>query len=314
MDFMNDKDERKNILAFLCVCIVWGSTYLAIRIGVSAFPPALFAGLRFLLAGLAMVIYACLKGLKFPNKIDIRRLSIVGLFLLVGGNGLVVLASQWVHSGITSLIVASMPIFMALIELCLPKSSRIAGKGWFGLILGFSGVVLLVITSSGTGAINVSGALILICATLFWSIGSVYSKQFRSTGSIVTHIGIQMLAGGIVLTSIGIFLGEVSRVNLTLKGIGSILYLAIFGSVLAYSCYIYILMRWPASKAGTYAYVNPLVAIFLGFIVLKEPISLKILICTGVILMGVFLVQTSKLKPVSEAVLQVDSVNTSGEV
>ena len=299
MGLMYDKEEQKNILAFLCVCIVWGSTYLAIRIGVSAFPPALFAGFRFLLAGLIMIIYAKIKGLEFPDKLNVKKLSVVGLLLLVGGNGLVVLASQWVHSGITSLIVASMPIFMALFELPLPGGSRLRSRGWFGLLLGFSGVVLLVTSSSGAGAINVRGALVLVCATMFWSIGSVYSKQFKSNGSVVTHIGIQMLAGGIVLTTIGMFLGELSRVNLSLKGIGSILYLAIFGSVLAYSCYIYILMRWPAAKAGTYAYVNPLVAIFLGYLVLKEPISLNVVICTGIILVGVSLVQTSKLKPVA---------------
>jgi len=171
MELIKNKDEQKNILAFLCVCTVWGSTYLAIRIGVSAFPPALFAGFRFLLAGLAMVMYAKLKGLNFPNRLDTRRHAIVGLFLLVGGNGLVVLASQWVHSGITSLIVASMPIFMALIELCMPGSNRISGRAWLGLILGFSGVVLLVATSSGTGAIDVMGASLLV-----WSMGSDFAQ------------------------------------------------------------------------------------------------------------------------------------------
>lgn len=304
MTFIHDKEEQKNILAYLCVCIVWGSTYLAIRIGVSAFPPALFAGFRFLIAGLAMLAYAKLKGLEFPDRLNQRRLSVVGLLLLVGGNGLVVLASQWVHSGISSLIVASMPIFMALFELLLPGGSRLKAKGWFGLLLGFSGVILLVTTSSGTGAINPLGAFLLVCATMFWSMGSVYSKKFKANGSIVTHIGVQMLAGGVVLTSIGLFLGEFSRVNLSLKGVISILYLAVFGSILAYSCYIYILMRWPAAKAGTYAYVNPLVAIFLGFIVLKEPISLNVIFCTGIILAGVFLVQTSKLKVSSSEQLE----------
>jgi len=126
--------------------------------------------------------------------------------------------------------------------------------------------------------------------------GSIYSKQFKAKGSIVTHIGIQMTAGGAILTAVGLILGEASRVNLSLKGIGAILYLALFGSILAYSCYIYILMRWPAAKAGTYAYVNPPVAIFLGFLVLKEPISLNVIVCSVIILGGVFLVQTSKLK------------------
>jgi drug/metabolite transporter (DMT)-like permease len=293
-----DKEELKSILAFLCVCIVWGSTYLAIKIGVSAFPPALFAGFRFLPAGIAMIVYARIKGLEFPNLFDIRRHSVIGLFLLVGGNGGVVLASQWVYSGLTSLIVASMPIFMALIELAFPGSGKIGGRGWFGLILGFCGVILLVVTNSGTGAVNLAGAVILVCAAIFWSIGSVYSKQFKATGSIVTHIGIQMLAGGISFIIIGLLMGESSRISLSPQGIGSILYLAVFGSILGYSCYIYVLGRWPAAKAGTYAYVNPIVAIFLGGLILKEVISLSVILCAVVILGGVFLVQTSKLKPV----------------
>lgn len=142
-------------------------------------------------------------------------------------------------------MVASMPIFMAVIELALPGSIRIGRKGWIGLLLGFAGVVLLVTTGSGTGAMNVPGALMLIGGTLSWSLGSVYSKQFKSTGSIVTQIGIQMTSGGTVLTLIGLVLGEAFKVSLSPKGIGAILYLAIFGSILAYSCYMYILAKWP---------------------------------------------------------------------
>ncbi|KXG74199.1 EamA family transporter [Thermotalea metallivorans] len=296
-----NKEERKVILAYLCVCIVWGSTYLAIRIGVSEFPPAIFAGIRFVVAGLLMVGFAWLKGLEFPKTpIDIRRIAVVGLFLLLGGNGLVVWAEQWVHSGIASLLVATVPLFMAILELMLPNRKSIGFKGWSGLILGFAGVVLLVFTHSDSGAIDLKGALILLTGTLMWAMGSIYSKSFQASGSIVSHIGIEMLAGGIGLSIVGMILGETSRFHVTLRGIGALLYLIFFGSILAYSCYIYILQKWPAAKAGTYAYVNPPVAVLLGSLILDEPLSFHVIASTGVILMGVFLVQTSKGVPASQ--------------
>jgi len=294
-------DDKKTYLAYLCVCVVWGSTYLAIRIGVSEFPPALFAAIRFVTAGLIMLGYARVRGLKFPDKlIDVRRVAAVGIFLLAGGNGMVVWAEQWVHSGTTSLMVAAVPLFMASLELMLPGRKKLGFKGWVGLLLGFAGVILLVFTNSETGAINIKGAAILLTGTLSWSVGSVYSKSFKASGSIITHIGIQMLAGGTILSITGLILGEASRLNITPKGIGAVLYLIFFGSILGYSCYVYILQKWPAAKVGTYAYVNPPVAVLLGSLILDEVLSLQVVISSIVILAGVFLVQTSKVKSQSQ--------------
>lgn len=295
MGLGKNSDERKVLLAYLCVCIVWGSTYLAIRIGVSEFPPALFAGIRFVVAGILMLWFARYKGLVFPQTIiEVRRVAIVGLFLLAGGNGFVVWAEQWVHSGVASLLVATVPLFMATLELFLPEGKNIGKKGWMGLLLGFAGVMLLVFTHSGSGAIDLKGAAILLMGTFLWSVGSVYAKTFKASGSIITHIGIEMLTGGIVLSCVGILLGESSKLHVTQKGIGAILYLIFFGSILAYSCYIYILQKWPAAKAGTYAYVNPPVAVLLGSLVLDEPFTIQVVVSTLIILFGVFLVQTSK--------------------
>ena len=290
-------DEKKTVLAYLCVCIFWGSTYLAIRIGVSEFPPALFAGFRFLIAGALMVGFAKFKGLEFPKKaIDIKKISLVGVLLLAGGNGLVVWAEQWVHSGIACLFVATVPLYMATIEMLLPGRKKLSLKGWIGLIIGFSGVILLVFTNSGSGSIDLKGLILLLCGPLLWSAGSVFSKSFKAAGSLVPQIGIQMLAGGLLLTIVGLSIGEAEKISLTIKGVGAILYLALFGSVLAYSCYIYILQKWPASKAGTYAYVNPPVALLLGSVVLGEPFTIQIVLSSFVILTGVFLVQTAKVK------------------
>ncbi|TGE31362.1 EamA family transporter [Desulfosporosinus sp. Sb-LF] len=292
---MAKREETKVILAYIAVCILWGSTYLAIRIGVSDFPPILFAGIRFLIAGSLVLSYAYYKGYKFPgNFTDVRRQAIVGLFLLLGGNGLVVWAEQWVFSGVTALLFAIVPLFNAILERFLPNGPRIGLKGWLGLLLGFFGVALLLLTGSETKAMDVSGGLLLLLAAFSWSLGSVYSKTFKPSGTMVANIGVQMFAGGIGLTLVGVLMGEAGHIHLTSKGLGALVYLILFGSILGYSSYIYILQKWSASKAGTYAYVNPVVGVILGAVILGEPVSPKVFISAIVILGGVLLVQLSK--------------------
>ncbi|HQA48129.1 MAG TPA: EamA family transporter [Bacillota bacterium] len=292
---MSDREEIKVVAAYIVVCIVWGSTYLGIRIGVSDFPPELFSGIRNLVAGSIILMYARVKGLEFPkSRTDIRRLATVGFLLLCGSMGLISWAEQWVHSGVVSLMVASSPLMMALIETIVFKENTLGIKGWAGLLIGFGGVGFLVMSASGTGSIDIFGSILVILAAFFWSSGSVYSKRFKAAGSVVTHIGIQMLAGGVGLTTAGLLLGEASRVRFTVKSMAAMAYLIIFGSILAYSCYIYVLGKWPSSRAGTYAYVNPLVAVTLGFLVLGEPITYHTIISMVVILGGVLMVQVSQ--------------------
>lgn len=288
--------ERKLVwAAYIAVCIFWGSTYLAIRIGVQELPPFLFAGIRFLVAGGILLGYAALKGLPYPTRIqDIRSFFLIGLLLLFGGNGMVVVAEQWVHSGIASLLVATVPLFMALIEYFFIRKERLSWKGWVGLLVGFAGVGILVLAEDLSGAVNPLGALLLILGCLSWASGSVYSKTLKPTGSVVTHIGIQMLAGGASMTVFGLLLGEASRFQLSATGIGAMVYLIIFGSLIGYSAYIYMLQKWPAARVGTYAYVNPVIAVLLGNVVLGEKLTPSVLVATAVILLGVLLVQTSK--------------------
>ncbi len=289
--------ETKTLLAFLAVCVLWGTTYLAIRIGVKDFPPGLFAGLRFLVAGILVLILARAKGLNFPDNIkDIGKLSLVGLFLLFGGVGLVVWAQQWVHAGIASLIIAVIPLYMAIIELILPNRESLRLRGWLGLLIGFAGVILLVSSHTDAGTVNLTGVIALLIAALSWSIGSVYSKTFQPSGTLFTNIGVQMLAGGFALTMVGLLRGEIALLKFTVPGVLSLLYLIFFGSIVGYGCYIYVLQEWPASKAGMYSYVNPLVAILFGALLLKEPVNLFVILSAFLILSGVFIVQTAKHK------------------
>lgn len=289
--------DRKTLLAYLAVCFFWGSTYLAIKIGVRNFPPFMFAGTRFVIAGSLMILYSKLKGYSFPhNKINIMKVSVVGLFMLLGGNGLVVFTQQWVHSGIASLLVATVPLFMAIIEILILKHKKMDYRGFIGLALGFGGVAYLTLVDKGVGVIDFKGTLLLLMASLSWSIGSVFSKSIKTNSSIISNIGIQMLAGGIGLFIIGTISGEITRVYFTKSSSLALLYLIVFGSIVGYSCYIYVLSKWPASKAGTYAYVNPVVAVGLGAIVLNEPFNLSIVVSMIIIIMGVFIVQRAKVE------------------
>ena len=289
------KEDAKVFAAYLAVCIIWGSTYLAMRIGVSEFPPELFAGIRFVTAGLLVLVYTRLKGNKFPDSFkDIRRISTVGLLLILGANGLVIWVEQWVHSGITALILATCPLFMALLELFLPGGSSMRFGGWLGLLIGFGGVSLLVLSTKGSGVIDIPGALILILAAFSWAVGSVYSKSFKPSGSILTNLGIQMVAGGMGQCITGIILGELPRVQFTSKGIGAMVYLILIGSIVGYGSFTYLIQKWPAARAGTYAYVNPVVAVVLGALILNEPVGLGVVASTLIILIGVLLVQLSK--------------------
>lgn len=295
MNLRDNKEENKVILAYITVCVVWGSTYAAIRVGVSEFPPFLFIGMRYLVAGSLIMLYARLKGLEYPGSMaDVRRLSIVGLLLLLGGNGFVAWAEQWVHSGAASMVIATGPLFMAILESMLPGSRSLGLMGWLGMLVGFGGVVLLVFFGSGIGAIDAGGMAGLLAGTLCWAVGSVYSKRNKPGGSIVTHIGIQMLAGGIGLTAAGLLSGEAARVHFSARGIWALLYLIFIGSLIGYSCYIYVLQKWPAARAGTYAYVNPVVAVLIGAVLLNEPVSGGVILSMVVILGGVVLVQVAR--------------------
>ena len=297
MNSVFKNEDNKVFLAYIAVCILWGSTYLAIRIGVGEFPPTIFAGIRFLVAGSLMLAFSVYKKLKLPVTFsEIMKISIVGLFLLLGGNGCVVWAETRIHSGMASLIVATVPLFIALIELVLPNRSPLNAKGWLGLLIGFAGVALLVFPNSSKTPTDTIGIILLLIGAFSWAVGSVYSKNFKTSSSIIPNIAIQMLAGGLGLSIVGAFFGEFSAIHVTSKGIGAMLYLIFFGSIVGYSCYVYILQKWPATKAGTYAYVNPLVAILLGALILNEPISISVILSTVVILSGVVLVQTSKTK------------------
>jgi drug/metabolite transporter (DMT)-like permease len=286
--------DKLAILAYLTVCVIWGSTYLAIRIAVMDLPPLLSAGIRFTCAGLIMFIYAYFKKKPLPNKTQIRNQSIVGLLLLLGGNSMVVLGSLWLNSGIVSLLFATMPLFIAVGEIFLPSEDKLSPLGWLGLFVGFGGVAYLVLGKDSNIDLSLFSVAIVLTGAALWALGSIFSARFKNEGAIEFDLSIQLFVGGCGQIIVGLLAGEASDVSFSLNGSLAILYLIFFGSLLGYNAYIYLLSVWPATRAGTYTYVNPFVAMFLGYLVLREPLSFHIFIGTGIILTGVFMVQYSK--------------------
>ncbi len=294
MNTIMKSEKIKEILAYIAVCIFWGSTYLAIRIGVGELPPMFFAGIRFFIAGSLVLTFAYIKGMEFPKTFtETRKMATVGILLLFICNGSMVWAEQMVSSSIAAILAATIPLFMALIEFVV-WGKKINLKGLIGLLIGFGGVVVLIVSHSSIEQTNIKYILLILFSTFIWAVGSIYSQTFKTSAHIVTNIGIQMLSASILLLATSICIGEFSRIHLTFKGIAATAYLIIFGSLIGYSCYIYILKKWPSAKAGTYAYINPMVAVLLGALILNESINFNTILSIGIILGGVFLVQTSK--------------------
>ena len=292
-NYMHEKYGIKAYLAWITICIVWGTTYLAIRIGVSDLPPMLFAGIRWIIAGMMMAILLNLRHYKLPALKDLKDLAIVGILLIGFANGLVVVAEQWLPSGLTALILSTLPFWVVGMEYFLPQRPKINLLIVSGLILGTVGVVLIFARDLNI-ALDVNivlGGLCLLGAVIAWAGGSIYWKYKKSEVRPMMGASIQMLIAGVLQTALGLILGEHNGFHLTQNGALSLAYLIIFGSILGYASYIYSVTKLPLSLVSTYAYINPIIAILLGWYFLDEPLTVTVFIASGLILLGVALVK-----------------------
>ena len=293
--------QKKNIKAYLAyasVCIFWGTTYLAIRIGVPEVPPFLFAGIRWLAAGLILATYLFLKGNKLPGLKDLLHIAFTGICLIGISNGLLSVAEQWLPSGISSLIITTIPFWIIGMEAVLPSGPKLNLKIFAGLMLGSIGVVLI-IGHEWQNLLNKSyaaGIVSLFCSMIAWSFGSVYSKYKKIKVDLFLGVALEMVIAGIVQILVGIILGEGSKFYIDEKGFLSLIYLMIFGSIIGYSAYIYALKHLPLSFVSTYAYVNPVIALLLGWLVLGEEMSWLIVIAAAVIFIGVTIVRSGAVQ------------------
>ena len=286
--------KGRALAAYLIVCVVWGSTYLAIRVGVGVLPPFLFAGLRFLVAGALLAALALALGDRLPRRsADWLTLSIVGVLLLGGGNAFVVWAEQYTTSGMASLFVVTVALWMAFFDAIIPGGTgELNWRVVLGLVVGFVGTALLVGASPRELLhADLRGPIALTCASASWSLGSVYAKRHPTEASPYMGAAVQMLVGGAAVALAGSVLGEWSGWHLSPRGAAAIGYLVVFGSIVGYSAYVYALHHASPTIVGTYAYVNPVIAVFLGWLLLHEPITARTLVATSLILGAVVWIQ-----------------------
>jgi drug/metabolite transporter (DMT)-like permease len=286
-------ENTKAIIAWLNVCVIWGTTYLVIRIGVGHLPPMLFAGIRWVIAGVIFITVLKWRGKALPKANEIVHLAIVGLALLGFANGLVVWAEQWIPSGLTALLLTTVPFFMVGLESLLPKGPKLNATILTGLLMGLAGVCLIFGEDIKylSDPDNLIGVFALLGAVFFWSLGSLYSKYVKVDVHPLMGASVQMLVAGIFLSMIGISIGELPRLSFEINGLLSLAYLIIFGSFVGYASYIYALTKLPLSLVSTFAYINPVIALFLGWIILDEKLNLQIAIAAAVIIAGVLIVK-----------------------
>jgi drug/metabolite transporter (DMT)-like permease len=296
-------DKRLKIwVALLAVYIVWGSTYLAIRFAVQSIPPFLMVSTRFLVAGAILFGWRRLRGDPLPTRKQWLAAGIVGFLLLVAGNGSVVWAEQWVPSGITALIVGTAPLFMVLIDALRPGGQRPDARTAAGVLLGFGGIVILVNPASLSANPQrgfVLGLVVLFVATFFWAAGSLYSRKAQLPASALLGTGMEMLVGGVILLGIATFTGEWGQLDLAAVTVQSWLglaYLIVFGALIGFVAYTWLLRSAPTPLVSTYAYVNPLIAIFLGAWLAQEALTPRILLAALVIVGAVFIINSSRAR------------------
>jgi drug/metabolite transporter (DMT)-like permease len=293
------------IAAFAAVYIIWGSTYLAIRFAVETLPPLLMAGARFTVAGILLLLWRRLRNRSVtPTATDWRTGLIGGALLLLGGNGGVVWAEQRVPSGIAALLVAVVPLWMVVLDWLRPGGRRPPILVFAGLGIGLGGLALLVGPEEfrGHGDISVPGAIVLMLASLSWAAGSLFTQRAPRASTGANGAATQMLGGGLLLIVSGLFAGELSRLDLAHASSRSILgfvYLVTFGSLVGFTAYVYVLAHTTAAKAATYAYVNPVVAVLLGWALANEPVTTRTLLAAAVILAGVAIITAARERTIT---------------
>lgn len=291
------------ILAYTAIYIIWGSTYLAIAYAIDSIPPFLMAGTRFFATGLILFAWMRIKGIEMPTVQQIKSASISGVLMFVGGNVSVVLAEKYISSGVAAIIIATMPIWFVLLDVQQLKKIKTNYHLGIGVLMGMIGVIVLVGVENVLNS-NLSTALIgsyglLIFATISWVIGTLYTKKANHPTNVTSKIMVQLMASGLVTLSFSAFSGEFNSFNLqevSAVSLGSWAYLVVFGTLIAYYCYIWLIQIRPAAQVGTYTYVNPVIAVFLGWWLRGETINPNILTGLIIILISIFLINYSFIK------------------
>ena len=291
------RERRLAYFAWLAVCLIWGTTYLGIRISLESMPPALMGGLRWTIAGTLLAAFVMARGERLPDRTRWPGIALMAFLLLGLGNGGVVFAEQWVPSGLAAVLVATSPFWMAAVEACLRDGERLTRSAAVGLVVGFAGILVLVwpelsFSAAGSGHFLL-GVLALQVASFGWALGSAYSRRHARQDHVLGTTALQMLAGGLMMVVAGTLRGEWAQLFFTARTASALAYLSTLGAIGGFVAYTYALRHLPVSFVSLYAYINPVIAVALGVLVLDEPFNRRIAIAAALVLAGVAIVRAT---------------------
>lgn len=296
-DVSNKTLNWRVIGAFAAIYIIWGATYLGIRFALETLPPFMIAGIRFVIAGTVLYTLARRQGAASPARAQWRSAALLGFILFVLNNGSLMWAETRVSSGMAALLIATVPLWMVLLGWLTFGGERPGGQVFGGLLVGLIGIFLLVGPNAVGQQVDTLGALALLFAAFAWSLGSLLSRRLDTPRSPLLGAGMNLLAGGVMLLVLSLVTGEWTAVNpmaVSLKSALSVVFLAVFGSIIAFGAYMWLLSTVPANRVATYAYVNPVVAVFLGAALADETLTPQTLLAAVVIITSVVLITTAR--------------------
>jgi drug/metabolite transporter (DMT)-like permease len=316
MEAKTDRPMWKTLLAFAIIYFVWGSTFLAIRVGVHEVPPLLLAAMRFLVAGLVLYGWMIARGERSPSGRQWGSVCLLALLIFVVDYGLLFWAEQRVPSGIAAVMMTTIPVFIALSEILFLRTQRLTVRLALALLIGMGGVAVLMSHSLNLGGapIDRAGAVAIIIGAMSWSIASVLTRKLALPPSKVMNSGAQMLAGGVMLTLAAAALGEFRHFDPSTVSRGawfSLLYLIVAGSIIGFTAYVWLIHHESPTKVGTYAYVNPVVAVVLGYFLGGESLGLRTILGTLCVLISVVVITTTRAKETVAARTMEDTAVTS---
>ncbi len=289
--------KLRMVAAFFCIYVLWGTTFLAIRIAVEEMPPLFAAGMRFFIAGVALYAFMRFKGHVQPTLVQWRNLVIMALLMFVAEYGPLFWAEKYVPSGIVSVLAATLPIITMIFEILVLRQQKFSSTFLISTFLGFAGVAILLLHGSGE-SFGVLPCLAILAGAITWSLGSVLTRSMDLPKARPLTAGAAMMIGGAILLVISALLGEMNPLpHITSRGAFALLYLIILGSLVAFTAYVWLLGHLPASRVASHAYVNPIVAVALGYFAAGEPVTSRTLAGTALVLISVFLI----LRPAKQA-------------
>jgi drug/metabolite transporter (DMT)-like permease len=289
------------IVAFASVYVLWGSTYLAIRYAIESLPPLIMAGVRFMVAGTILYVWMLATSSERPRAIEWRSAAIIGALLLFGGNGGVVIAQHYVPSSLVALMIGGTPLWVTLMDTLRPGGIRPSGGVWLGLVVGLVGIAILIGPGNLAGGppVHAFGAAMVIAASFAWAFGSLYSRTAPLPKSQLLATGMEMLCGGALLLLVGLVRGEWAKFDpsaVTGRAVFAWVWLVVAGSLAGFTAYIWLLKNTTSARATSYAYVNPIVAVFLGWAIAGEPITARTLVAGAVIISALLLLTRAKTR------------------